>query len=370
MLAYFDCFSGISGDMALGAFIDLGVPVGFLNEAVSALPLKGFELTVGSVQQNGIGAKKAHVRVTECGGHRDYAHIRGLIETSPIEKEKKKMSLSIFECIAEAESRIHQCDKESVHFHEVGGVDAIVDIVGTALCVNYLNIHEITCGPVPVGRGFVSTRHGVLPVPAPATIDILKGIPVCGADEEKELVTPTGAAILKGLCTGYGQLPDMIVDRIGYGAGTHQLATRPNLLRIVLGKSDSNAAIGRSTVVVIETTIDDMNPEWYGLLMERLFEDGALDVIWMPVHMKKNRPGTLVQVLCPDYLEDRIARRILNETTTTGLRSHCVRRHLLERELVTVDTRFGAVMVKKIVAPDQTIRRRVAGCRHCGSTSP
>ncbi|MEZ4551749.1 MAG: nickel pincer cofactor biosynthesis protein LarC [Desulfobacterales bacterium] len=236
-------------------------------------------------------------------GHaeRDYAAIRELIENSGLSAAVKNLSLSIFEKLARAESKIHGCPAEHVHFHEVGGVDAVVDIVGAALCTDYLKLETVSASKIPLGSGFVTCSHGTLPVPAPATAEILKNVPVFGTDDPVELVTPTGAAIISTLATSFGPMPDMRVSKIGYGSGTRDLSARPNLLRLFIGA----AGLDGDTVTVIETTIDDMNPEIFGFLMDRLFADGALDVYFIPVFMKKNRPGTLLQVLC--HRKQRVA---------------------------------------------------------------
>ena len=351
MIAHFDCFSGISGDMTLGAFVDLGVPVNWLEDTLKANLLTDFDFVVTGISKMGMAAKKIDV-VVKNNTARDYAAIRDMIDRSSINSAVKDLSLEMFEKLAVAESKIHRCHKAHVHFHEVGGVDLIVDIVGTALCVDYLGLKKIFASKIPVGNGFVNCSHGKLPVPAPATIEILKNIPVYGTDVPFELVTPTGAAIVSTLAESFGKMPDMLISKIGYGSGTRDLESRPNLLRIFLGKSISRS----DTVTLIETSIDDMNPEVYGFLMERLFEDGALDVYLVPVFMKKNRPGTLLQVLCYHNEKETIIRRLLTETTTLGVRYFDVERRLLERETVTIPTDFGPVAAKKVTTPDGRFR--------------
>jgi hypothetical protein len=258
----------------------------------------------------------------------------------------------MFEKLAAAESKIHGCPKHHVHFHEVGGVDAIVDIVGTALCVDYLKVETVFVSKVPLGTGFVHCAHGVLPVPAPATAEILKDIPVYGTDIPCELVTPTGAAIITTLASSFGPMPGMRISQTGWGAGSRDLDRIPNLLRIFLGEPAGLS----DTVSVIETTIDDMNPEVFGFLMERLFEDGALDVCLIPVFMKKNRPGTLLQVLCGHHVKEALISRILTETTTLGVRCFEAQRRILKRESVRLETEFGEVTAKKIHSPDGRTR--------------
>lgn len=356
MLAYFDCFSGISGDMTLGACIDLGVPADWLKNRLEQLPLTDFDLTTSSVTRHGISATHVHVKTSE-HHHRHFSDIVSLIENSPLSEGAKEKSIGIFDKIATAESGIHDCDKASVHFHEVGGIDAIVDIVGTVLCMEYLEIDAVVASKIPLGSGFVNCQHGTLPVPAPATVSILKGVPVYGTDIPYELVTPTGAAIVSTLARSFETLPDMVVEKIGYGAGTREIDSRPNLLRIVVG-TVSNAAgiLQEDRTVMIEASIDDMNPEIYGFLMDRLFEDGALDVYWIPIFMKKNRPGTMVQVLCPIDRKEILIRRILSETTTLGVRFYEMDRRMLAREADKIQTRFGMVAVKKVGDPQNRIR--------------
>ena len=357
MLAYFDCFSGISGDMTLGAFIDLGVSLEWLTTQFETLPVSGFDLTVGSVTRNGICAKSVDVIVKDDAASRNFKEIISIIEKSPLSAKVKQTSLSIFEKIAEAEAKIHGCPKEKVHFHEVGGIDALIDIVGTALCVDYLGIEKVMASPIPLGRGFVACAHGTLPVPAPATLDILKGVPVYGTNIHHELVTPTGAAIIVTLSDSFEEMPDMIVEKTGYGAGKRDLETIPNLLRIVMG---TGSVIGEKKgkrhqedrIIMVETCIDDMNPEVFGFLMERLFEKGALDVYWIPIFMKKNRPATMVKVLCPEDLRERIMECILSETTSTGVRYYSANRRMLRREQIFVKTAFGDIAAKRMIELD------------------
>ena len=353
MLAYFDCFSGISGDMTLGAFIDLGVPVKWLKDALCKIPLAGFDLSVTSIFRNGIKAKSVRVDVANDVKSMNYAEIVTLITSSSLSQNTKAISLEIFERLANAEAGIHGCPLEKVHFHEVGGIDAIVDIAGTALCVEYLGVKKITASRIPLGTGFVSCRHGILPVPAPATLAILKNIPVYGSGIPYELVTPTGAAIIAVLAESFGGMPDMIIQKTGYGAGKHEIESRPNLLRIITGTLPGNK---NERVVVVETCIDDMNPEVFGFMMDRLFEDGALDVYWIPVFMKKNRPGTMVQVLCRENRKTAVIERILSESTSIGVRYYNVQRAVLARKQINVKTTYGTIQAKKIQQLDGSLR--------------
>ena len=357
MIAYFDCFSGISGDMTLGAFLDLGVPVEWLKEGLDSIPLKGFDLTVTQVSRSGIHARRVQVDTKDSSKSRNYSQIKSLLKDSPLSPSVKERSLEIFAKIAEAEAEIHNCPIEKVHFHEVGGIDAIVDIVGTALCVDFLKLEKIVASRVPLGSGFVDCSHGTLPVPAPATLKILKGVPVYGTDIPHELVTPTGAAIIVTLAESFGKIPDIIVADTGYGAGKRDLESIPNLLRIITGiAADHQAGLRQDTIVMVETCIDDMNPEVFGFLMDRLFAEGALDVYWVPIFMKKNRPGTMVQVLCRGDRKEAVMERILSETTSSGVRFYDVHRRILKREQLVVDTLYGRVQVKRIVNPDGSQR--------------
>jgi len=355
MLAYFDCFSGISGDMTMGALIDLGVPLEWLNESLQSLPLQGVELSLTSISRMGIYAKRLRVYVKEDSHERHYEDIKYLIENSQLSSQVKETSSKIFSVLAHAEAEIHGCPIDHVHFHEVGGIDAIADIVGTALCLEYLGITRIAASAIPLGTGFVSCRHGILPLPAPATVAILSGVLVYGTDIDKELVTPTGAAIIKSLSESFGEMPEMTINKIGYGAGERNLEDRPNLLRIITGHPKATKSLN-DEIMVIETSIDDMNPEIFGFLMEKLFEDGALDVYWIPVFMKKNRPGTLIQVLCRKEKKDALIARILSETTSLGVRFYAAHRQILAREQAEVETAFGKIQMKRITSPDGNFR--------------
>ncbi len=359
--AYFDCFSGISGDMTVGALLDIGVPLAWLQKELSKLSLDGYSLSAKAVSCRGIQARHFQVSLHGPPVHRHYCDIQFIIEKSPLSPLVRKTSLAIFDLIADAESKIHGLDKAKVHFHEVGAVDSIIDIVGTALCLEYLDIDTIFSSKIPLGKGFVDCQHGTLPIPAPATVEILKNVPVYGTGISEEMVTPTGAAIIKALAQDYLDLPPMIIQNIGYGAGSRHLQKRPNLLRVLTGQVDALAGQNTQdplgdTVAVVETCVDDMNPEIFGYLMDRLFDDGALDVYWIPVFMKKNRPGTLIQVLCGLEAKSAIINRILSETTSTGVRFHPIQRTRLLREVITISTTFGDVLMKKITDLDGNSR--------------
>ena len=286
---------------------------------------------------------------------RNYADIRKIITDSTLPESVKKTALAIFHKIAVAESGIHGCAMDAVHFHEVGALDSIVDIVGSALCLDYLSITRVTASTLPQGHGFVDCRHGRLPLPAPATLSLLKDIPVRGVDIEGELVTPTGAAIIATLGEGLGLMPSMKISKVGYGAGQRVYASHPNLLRVMIGPPlttgcEQDGYIS-DTVQVIETAIDDMNPEIFGYLMEELFANGALDVYWTPVYMKKNRPGTLVQVLSHEPCIEVLRDVLFKETTTIGLRVSTARRWTLPREAITLPLPVGRVALKRISMP-------------------
>ncbi len=356
MIAYFDCFSGISGDMTLGAFIDLGVPADWLKENIKNIPLNDFDLSASSVFKNGISAKQVEVKSATSSSPRNYSDILSLLSDSAMSSNIKDMSISVFETIAIAEAEIHACPKDKVHFHELGGTDSIVDIVGTALCIDYLGITKLYSSKIPISSGFVNCRHGMIPVPPPAVLSIIKDVPVYGVDIQKEIVTPTGAAIVKTLCRSFGAFPDMIVEKAGYGAGKYDLEHIPNLLRIITGREITQEICQKDVIIQIETCIDNMNPEIFGFLMDRLFEDGALDVYWAPVYMKKNRPGTKIYVICSHHKKDAVIKRILSETTTTGVRYHELERKKLPRRQVKMETSYGIVQVKCITNIDGSTR--------------
>jgi uncharacterized protein (TIGR00299 family) protein len=325
------------------------------------MPLANFDIEVIPVHRNGIHATSVRVEAFDDRTSRNFSEIRSLIEKSPLSETVKSTSIQIFERLARVEAKIHNCSPEKVHFHEVGGIDAIVDIVGTALCLDYLGIKKIIASHIPLGKGFVTCRHGKLPVPAPATLGILEGVPVYGADIPYELVTPTGAAIVVTLAQGFKPMPEMVIKSTGYGAGQRDLEKRPNLLRIIMGHesastTESAGELQEDKISILETCIDDMSPELFGYLMDRLFSDGALDVYWIPIYMKKNRPGTMLQVLCKNDVEDILIRRILSETTTLGVRTYESRRRLLWRDHLDVKTAYGIISVKRVKDPQGNVR--------------
>jgi len=335
--------------MILGALAHLGVPGDFIDDSIGQLLPGEFRLKVGASERMNIHGFRAEVIVKNKGKSRNYKQIRGLIGESKLSERVKTTSLKIFSRLAEVEAAIHGCAAEDVHFHELGGVDAIVDIVGASLGMEWLAIEKTVASEIPVGRGFIDCAHGRLPVPAPATVALLKGVPVYGTQVSSELVTPTGAAIVTSLAEDFGPMPGMQISEVGYGVGAAKLKEWPNLLRVVIGECETVSE--KDQVQVVETNIDDMNPEIFGFVMERLFEDGALDVIWIPIFMKKNRPGTMIQVLCDKGRREKVIERILSETTATGVRHYSVERRKLLRRVKEATTNFGKVQVKEISGP-------------------
>ena len=344
-IAYFDCFAGASGDMILGALLDAGLEPEVWQGELNKLDLPGYELKVERVQKQGIAATAVRVLASEGSPERHLAEIEELIGTSQLPAEVKETSVEVFRRLAVAEARVHGTTPDRIHFHEVGGVDAIIDIVGSVVGLWLLGIEEIYASALPLGHGFVDCAHGRLPLPAPATVELLQGVPVLSRDVEGELVTPTGAAILTTLAKGFGPFPPMTVEKIGYGAGQRDFPF-PNLLRLLVGTISPTLDARMETLTLLEANIDDLNPEFYGHLMERLFAAGALDVYLTPVQMKKNRPGTILSVTCLPAQAEALAALVFAETTTIGLRQQEVQRWALARERVEVETPYGLVGVK------------------------
>lgn len=345
--AYFDCFSGISGDMTLGALLACGADPDELTDALGGLGLPGWRLEASSVQRSGIGAVDVRVVLTEKPAHgRHLSDIERLIEAADLPERARDRSLRVFRRLAAAEAAVHQTTPERIHFHEVGAVDAIVDVVGTALLLEQLAIEQVFCAWLPMGHGFVRCEHGVIPVPAPAVVELARGFPVVGVDVEGELVTPTGAAIVTALAAGSGPMPPLSVRAVGYGAGKKAFGGRPNLLRVVIGDAVDAEATGEPDVVEVEANIDDMSPQFYEPLAERLFAAGALDVYLTPVQMKKGRPGVLVTALAARHEARALADVLFAETTTLGVRLSEKRRICLDRRRVEVATAYGPIRVK------------------------
>ena len=421
-IAYLECFSGISGDMFLGALVDAGVSPRLLEETVSALNL-GAKLEVSRVMRSGISATKVDVWVdgekdmpreeywTKQGigqaasaeskhehhshahehdhhhhehspagshghehSHRGLSEIRKIIAAAKISESAKKTAIGIFEALGAAEAKIHDTSVESVHFHEVGAVDAMVDIVCAAVGSEALGVDEIVCSPLNVGGGMVKCAHGTFPVPAPATVELLKGAPVYSSGVQAELVTPTGAAIVKTLVRRFAAFPEMKLEKSGYGAGSQEFPGHPNVLRLVLGEGAAKleAKTSSETITILEANLDDLNPQVFGYVMDRLLEEGALDVFGMPVQMKKNRPGTLLTVLCKPENASKLAHLIFAETTTLGVRRREEVRQTLARRWESVRTQWGEVRIKIAsmngtitnYAPEYEDCRRIAGEHH------
>lgn len=393
-ILYFDCFSGISGDMTLGALIDLGLDPQVVREEIQKIGINGYDFSVQRTQKYGISGMDVTVALHEGMLHhllhkqnencvelcesfemehheeeRNLAEISQIIMTSSITDKAKDMALSIFKEIAIAEAAVHGKDINEVHFHEIGAVDSIVDIAGVAICLDMLGIGKIVCSPLHEGKGFVECRHGVLPIPVPAVAQMLKGsgITIITEDIEAELVTPTGIGIIKSLAEGSSQMPHMTIDKIGYGFGKRETG-RLNALRIFMGSQTekaeviikidaelaSKSVIGAEsmssaapvTIAVLEANIDDMTGEMLGFTMERLFEAGALDVFFTPIQMKKNRPATILTVLCALSDKEKMVEAIIRETSTFGVRIHESERVVMNRKTEILETKFGPIKLK------------------------
>jgi uncharacterized protein (TIGR00299 family) protein len=359
---FLDTFAGISGDMTVGSLVALGVDIGRVRSELAVLPLAGYAVRASDKVVHGIRACKFDVDVDtppqdHAGGHphshRAFAEIRAMLAGSALAPRVRDTALAIFNRLAEAESRVHGVAVDAVTFHEVGAVDSIVDIVGASIGLAALEIDGVFVSALPLGSGTVQSQHGVIPIPAPATVELLRGFSVRIGDGVGELVTPTGAAIVAALARPQAVLPPLIIDAVGYGAGTRTLSDRPNLLRAVLGHAA--AAVDSDELVEIATNIDDSSPELYEHVMEQLFAAGARDVWLQPAQMKKNRPGVVLHVLAEPAARDALAAIILRETSSIGVRFHAVQRTILPRTQQTVGTEFGAVRVKMAHAPDGTL---------------
>jgi pyridinium-3,5-bisthiocarboxylic acid mononucleotide nickel chelatase len=346
-LAYFDCFSGISGDMTLGALVDAGCPVEHLRSELRGLQVPGWELSAEKVWKNGMAATSVTVTAEDRQKHRSLNTILEIVESSKLAGPVCDRARAIFTKLGEAEARVHDVPLEKIHFHEVGAVDAIVDIVGACIGFHFLGLEKFACSALNVGGGTVKMAHGTLPVPAPATANLLQGKPTYSNGVPKELVTPTGAAMVATLCDSFGPQPAMSVAAIGYGAGTADLEGQPNVLRIMIGEEAEKTVPGfAEEIAVIEANLDDMNPQIYGYFLEKALAAGALDVYTTPVQMKKNRPGTLLTVLCTPQDTHTLMSLIFAETTTFGARTYRAARRTLPREFVSVSTDFGEVRIK------------------------
>jgi uncharacterized protein (TIGR00299 family) protein len=426
-IAYLECFSGISGDMFLGALVDAGVPAALLEETVAALKV-GARLEISRVMRGGISATKVDVWVDgekdlpreeywERGGHshrhshehhepsehshsrrgessraiapaphsserasrplphghsRGLTEIRAIISAAAISEAAKKTAISIFEALGAAEAKIHSVPIESIHFHEVGAVDAMVDIVCAAVGAEALGVDEIVCSPLNVGGGMVKCAHGTFPVPAPATVELLKDAPVYSSGVQAELVTPTGAAIVRTLASRFAAFPEMKIEKSGYGAGSREFPELPNVLRLTVGEATAAAKTSSEIVTVLEANLDDLNPQVFGYVMDRLLEEGALDAFGLPVQMKKNRPGMVLTVLCKPEDAGRLTQILFAETTTLGVRRRDEVRQTLARRWESVHTAWGDIRIKIAsmngtvtnYAPEYEDCRRIAAERH------
>lgn len=344
-LAYFDCFSGISGDMTLGALVDAGVAIDALRSELAKLNLPGYEIRAEQVKRAGLAATRVHVILDKRDqSARGLADIRNMIEKSTLSSSIKNKSIKIFERLAEAEAKVHGTTPDHIHFHEVGAVDAIVDIVGSVIGLDLLNISKIFSSPVNLGSGTINTAHGTLPVPAPATAELLKGIPSYGSSVPFELTTPTGAVIVSSLSLSFGPLPGMKIKRVAHGAGGKEIHGQPNVLRLVIGEPAANYE--EDTSLLIETNIDDMNPQVYDYLIEKLMGQGAQDVYLTPIIMKKGRPAILLSVLTDRSKSDMLLDMIFRETTSIGVRIQEVGRKKLSREIRELETIHGKIRIK------------------------
>jgi uncharacterized protein (TIGR00299 family) protein len=342
---YFDCFAGASGDMILGAAVAAGVDPDALRQQLSLLKIEGFSIDFEKVTKSGLSATLARVHTVHEHKHRHLADITRIIGDSRFSNSVKERALAVFTRLAEAEARVHNEPVERVHFHEVGALDAIVDVVGAAICFELLKIDRFVCSPLHVGSGTVEMAHGRFPVPPPAVTELLKGTPYYSTEIKGELVTPTGAAIITSVCEDYGPMPLMKVELTGYGAGAREYEKFPNALRIVIGEV-ATVSPAEECLLMIETNIDDASPQIIGHVMDQAFVLGARDCYFTPVQMKKNRPGVLLSILCDRGHKEAVMEMLFNETTTLGVRSYEVNRRALERRIVSVQTAYGSIDVK------------------------
>jgi pyridinium-3,5-bisthiocarboxylic acid mononucleotide nickel chelatase len=342
---YFDCFAGASGDMILGAMVAAGVESGYLREQLSLLPVSGFDINFETVNRSGLSATYARVETAHEHKHRHLSDIQQIIAASGLSESVKQRAVQIFTRLAEAEARVHNEPIDHVHFHEVGALDAIVDVVGAAICFDALQIDRFICSPIHVGSGMVKMAHGQFPVPPPAVTELLKGVPFYATEIKGELLTPTGAAIITSVCTTYGPVPRITTQKSGYGAGTREYQDFPNVLRVLIGQTEDTGATDER-LWMIETNLDDASPQIIGHVMDRVLDSGALDCFFTPVQMKKNRPGVLLSVLCGPSEKEAVMKLLFTETTTLGIRSYEVTRRALQRSVVRVETSYGPIDVK------------------------
>ena len=342
---YFDCFAGASGDMILGALVDAGVSPLQLQQQIALLGVQGYSIDFEKVDRSGISATYARVRTGHEHAHRHVSDILQIIYDSSLPDSVKERAARIFSRLAEAEARVHDQPIERVHFHEVGALDAIIDVVGAAIGFELLGAKRFVCSPLHVGSGFVEMDHGRFPVPPPAVAELIKGAPFYSGDIQGELLTPTGAAILATVCDSFGPVPRMKLEQTGYGAGTREYEKFPNVLRILVGEDE--ATVGTDERLwMIETNMDDISPQILGHVMDRVLELGALDCYFTAIQMKKNRPGVLLSVLCRPEDRERFMQLLFAETTTLGVRTYEVERRALQRTVVRVETQYGPIDVK------------------------
>lgn len=357
-IVYFDCFSGISGDMVLGALVDTGIDPYYIKTELSKLKLdEEFNLDFHKTEKHGISGTQAKVEVrdhSQESNHHKHSHVPSrhltdifnLIDASELDTTVREKAKHIFDRLAEAEAKVHNTKKENVHLHEVSGIDSIVDIVGAVIGLNKLKAEKIYASPLSLGHGFVECSHGMMPVPVPGTMALLQDIPIRQTDIPKELVTPTGAAIISTLADKFGGMPNMTVSNVGYGAGSRDLEMQPNLLRICIGEI-STLPETDNCIEIIETNVDDMSPEVSGYVMEKLFDCGALDVFFVPLLMKKGRPAIQINVICSAEYRQKLMHILLTETTTFGVRYYAADRVTLKREIVEITTQWGPIRAKR-----------------------
>jgi uncharacterized protein (TIGR00299 family) protein len=343
---YFDCFAGASGDMILGALVAAGVEPEILKQQLALLGVDGYSIDFDKVDRSGITATYARVETRHEHTHRHLSDILKIIYESKLSGGVKERAAKIFSRLAEAEARVHNVPVDQIHFHEVGALDAIIDVVGAAICFELLGIERFASSPFHVGSGTVDMDHGRFPVPPPAVAELLKGAPFYSTEIVGELVTPTGAAIITTVCDEYGPMPPMTLREIGYGAGTREYQKFPNALRVLIGEDEAENSDGVEQLWMLETNMDDISPQILGHVMERAFDLGALDCYFTPVQMKKNRPGVLLSILCRAPERAALTDLVFSETTTLGIRSYEVERRALQRKIVTVETQYGSIDVK------------------------
>lgn len=344
---YFDCFAGASGDMILGALVGVRVDPRQLLEQLALLRVSGYEVSFEKVDRSGISATRAHVRTGEEKAHRHLGDILKIIYESGLSDSVKERAARIFSRLAESEASVHNLPVERIHFHEVGALDAIIDVVGACIGFELLGVERFVSSPLHVGSGMVEMAHGRFPVPPPAVTELLKDAPIYATDIRGELLTPTGAAIISTVVKGqYGPLPKMKIEATGYGAGAREYENFPNALRLMLGEDGAGETSTDERLLMIESNIDDMSPQLFGYVMERALASGALDCYFTSVQMKKNRPGVLIQILCRPEDRDAMCELLFAETTTLGVRSYEVERRALQRETVRVETPYGPIDVK------------------------